>query len=218
MSVHSLRKSPGRGKYDRDASPSERLQRQRDLILSVAQSALIELRPQELTVALVLELTGLGRNTFYSHFTGVDHLAQQVVDEAVQRLRAALEGHELEMLTPMAGARALAERWFSAWRETPGAFAVVLNCSPEVVRALLEQDISGLRDAGVRAGAFADTSEVRLAALVGAGMALLVHAGRQAAEGDAGTNSTSGGPSLARRPDVERYVSTLADVLLKALR
>lgn len=77
-----------RGTYDRHASPSERAREQRaELLLAVRQVVVTGNVP---TVSSIASARGLGRNTFYEHFSTVEAAVEAAVDEAAALLAQTL--------------------------------------------------------------------------------------------------------------------------------
>lgn len=170
-----IRKAVGRGKYDRSASPSDRVQAQRELLIRRTQELLGNYQPQEISIARVIEATGLGRNTLYGHFRNAEGLTNEVMRISWSEVDAVLDSMELpaEHNTPSAGAAALSERWFTVVSDAGRAAAAVVNADTEILAKRLEAEIQDYHALGQRAGAFGPASECAVVGLAGAGVALL---------------------------------------------
>lgn len=109
--------APKRGQYDRGLSRRERQSAQRERV--IAAIATLSTSGRELSVANVIELAGIGRNTFYEYFDDVEHalgaIRSRVVNELSVRVAAALELAR----TPLERIRALVRVWTEYAFETP---------------------------------------------------------------------------------------------------
>ena len=105
----ALAPAPKRGRYDRAMSRRERQAAQRDRVIRAI--AAISATDRELSVAHVVELAGIGRNTFYEYFDDLEHallvIKQRVLADFSSRVEAALEAAR----TPLERMRALCRVW-----------------------------------------------------------------------------------------------------------
>lgn len=101
--------APKRGQYDRALSRRERQDAQRDRVM-LALAALSE-EGRELSIASVVELAGIGRNTFYEYFDDVEHALAAVRARSLAELTARVERELSAARTPLERVRALARAW-----------------------------------------------------------------------------------------------------------
>ena len=101
---------PGRGRYDRAASPSERAQRARAEILAAVQELLTDMG-EHLAVKDITARAGIGRNTFYGHFTDLS----EAVRETGQRALAELTYRDAEWVPRDETPRRALGRFVSEW-------------------------------------------------------------------------------------------------------
>ena len=80
-------RAPGRGRYVRGCSATERFRAQRERLLCATAIAYLEGAP---SVARVSALSGVGRNTFYECFDDFEHALGTVRREERQRFRRTL--------------------------------------------------------------------------------------------------------------------------------
>lgn len=148
-------RAPARGRYDRNASASERAHEQRQLILTAVAAILIEREPDaaRLTVADVCERTGLARNTLYGHFEGIEAAVDAAIDGALLALAAPLHDHD-DLLLPLEVVRTFAIGWTTVCATDPTATRLALRWArPRLARDLRERVIV-IAQQGVRAGTF----------------------------------------------------------------
>jgi AcrR family transcriptional regulator len=166
-------RAPARGKYDRRSTRSDRLAVQHEQIMSAARARLAGSDSAEVTVAYIVEKTGLGRNTVYSHFATMHQLVQAVATESWEAVSAHWESAEVDMGIPLGAAEQLTQRWFRAVEQVPNALRIVLQADRARLAGRVTQEIAAFRDGGVRAGAFRHSDELCLLALGAAVLAAL---------------------------------------------
>src|SRR6188768_4079764 len=101
--------APKRGRYDRALSRSERQAAQRERV--IAAVATLSARDPELSVASVVELAGIGRNTFYEYFDDLEHALAATRSRALREFAARVTSALQVARTPLERVRALARAW-----------------------------------------------------------------------------------------------------------
>jgi len=121
--------APKRGQYDRALTRRERQAAQRERV--IAAIAALSATTRELNVANVVELAGIGRNTFYEYFDDVDHallaIKRRAVLDLTARVDAALQGAR----APLERVRALARAWAETLFDNEGLARIALRAQPE---------------------------------------------------------------------------------------
>jgi AcrR family transcriptional regulator len=107
----SLLPAPGRGQYDRRLPRSRRQATQRARLLS-ATAVVLATEPAP-TVAAVIRVAGVGRNTFYEYFDHFEHARDALFGELERWLVEALRAAEESVRTPVEAFRSLSARWFT---------------------------------------------------------------------------------------------------------
>lgn len=128
-----LEPAPKRGQYDRALSRRERQDAQRERVIA-AIAALSE-AGRELTIANVVELAGIGRNTFYEYFDDVEHALTAIKSRALREFVVRLEGALVQARTPLERIRALARAWAENLLENPAMVRLALRAQPELVES-----------------------------------------------------------------------------------
>jgi AcrR family transcriptional regulator len=160
--------APGRGQYDRRAPREQRLAEQRERLIAATARALA--RSEAPSVADVIAIAGMGRNTFYEYFDDVPHARRAAETRALRLVEEALRAGEARTRTPVERFRALASAWFDVARSAPaelrlllrGARAVGLSPAGEAFVAALVRALETLRASGVAAS---DREPLRLHAV-----------------------------------------------------
>src|SRR6478609_4100588 len=101
--------APKRGRYDRGLSRSERQTAQRERV--IAAIAALSAEHRELSVANVVELAGIGRNTFYEFFDDLEHALGATQTRALRDFTARAASALQAARTPLERVRALARAW-----------------------------------------------------------------------------------------------------------
>jgi len=198
-----LNRARGRGRWDRRSTDEARRQETRRLVLD-ATARVVASRGGTATAAAIIELSGIGRNTFYEHFEGVSAAVSEVLREHVTELGAALRAQTSPVRTPHERLRALSSAWLLQTARRPFAMAILLDTPAEsrgLVLAELETEVRAALELARSAGTVAvEVEPLRLACVVGAfvGAASL----------------------LARTPgtDARSAAETLTDVTLRMFR
>ena len=164
----SAARAPGRGRYDRSLSASERARRRRQLLVTAARELFIV--GETFSLESVLRRTGLGRNTFYGHFENVDALRKEVVAVALESFCLPGRGM-LQSATPIGAVRAFAEAWVERISIHPKDASVVLFVGRDLLTEELSEHILVLGRFGQRAGIFGSGDDPMRAACVAAGIA-----------------------------------------------
>lgn len=145
--------APKRGRYDRALSRRERQAAQRERV--IAAIAAITATDRELSVANVVEVAGIGRNTFYEYFDDLEHALIAIKGRALRdftpRLAAAMEAAR----TPLERIRALARVWVENLLESPAQVKLALRAQAELIEAtqlsVLGQHIAAVLSADLEA-------------------------------------------------------------------
>src|SRR6185369_9968049 len=91
--------APKRGRYDRALSRRERQAAQRERV--IAAIAALSATDRELSVANVVELAGIGRNTFYEYFDDLEHALIEVKSRALREFSDRADAALLSARTPL---------------------------------------------------------------------------------------------------------------------
>lgn len=167
MPVEVPIKPPGRGRYDRAASASERAQEARSEILAAVRALALE-KGEHLSVSDVTTHAGIGRNTFYGHFT---HLSE-AVREAGQRAFSELTAHDVEWVqgddTPRNALEKFVGAWFQRVERDGATYRVANHAVEDQLRRWLSARLMDVHAVGARAGLFRQSLErPRLVAALG---------------------------------------------------
>jgi AcrR family transcriptional regulator len=169
----------------------------------------------EPTIASVVKLAGVSRNTFYEYFDDLPHARTAAEQRAEQRLRARLRTAEEQTRTPVERWRALSHAWMS-WVAAAPAEALLcldrvrpgLSGAGRALEAACSRSLETLRASGIRAG---DPEGARVTALAATGEVL---ARRFVAEWLRAATPRPARPERER----ERVERMLADVAVRLLR
>jgi hypothetical protein len=116
-------RAPGRGRYEREHSSSERFQAQRERLLRAVVIAHLRGEP---SVTRVTALSGVGRNTFYECFDDFEHALDTARREELQRVRRGLVGSRSFSNEDDAVSR-LCRAWLELIAEEPVSALVALE-------------------------------------------------------------------------------------------
>lgn len=152
----TLPPAPGRGQYDRRQPREARLLEQKARLLSATALALA--RRRDATIADVVKVAGVSRNTFYEYFDDLAHARVAAEQQAEHRLGTALRGAEEQTRTPVERWRALSHAFLS-WVLLAPADALLclegvsagLSGGGRALEAAFSRSLSTLRASGVRA-------------------------------------------------------------------
>jgi AcrR family transcriptional regulator len=125
--------APKRGHYDRALSRRQRQTAQRERVLT-ALTALSETE-REPSIANIVELAGIGRNTFYEYFDDVEHALSVLKARAVRDLLMRLDSSVQTARTPLERIRALARAWAENLFIDPPLVRLALRAHPEIANA-----------------------------------------------------------------------------------
>ena len=207
----SLLPAPGRGQYDRRLTREARILEQRARLLSA--TALAFAREEAPTIASVVKIAGVSRNTFYEYFDDLAHARAAAVERAQRELVRRLRSAEERTRTPVERLRSLTRAWLAWATAAPADAALGLQAGRDglapaarELEAAFARASSMLRASGVKAPAH-DALRVTVLA---AGAEVLVR--RLLA---LGTATDDGEPT---RADVERTERTLAEAAVRLLR
>jgi AcrR family transcriptional regulator len=141
--------APKRGQYDRALSRRERQAAQRERV--IAAIAALSATDRELSVANVVELAGIGRNTFYEYFDDLEHALIEVKSRALREFAPRVAAAMHAARTPLERIRALARVWTENLLENPAQAKLALRAQAELVEAtqlsVLGQHIAGVLNA-----------------------------------------------------------------------
>ena len=141
--------APKRGRYDRALSRQERQAAQRERV--IAAIAALSATDRELSVAHVVELAGIGRNTFYEYFDDLEHAQAAITSRVLRDFALRVEAALRAARTPLERIRALARAWAENLLENPGQVRLALRAQAELLEAtqlsLLGQHMAGVLSA-----------------------------------------------------------------------
>jgi AcrR family transcriptional regulator len=169
----TLAPAPGRGQYDRRQPREARLLEQKARLLSATALALA--RSANATIADVVNVAGVSRNTFYEYFDDLAHARVAAEQRAEHRLATLLRGAEEQTRTPVERWRALSHS-FMSWVMSAPADALLclegvrsgLSNAGRALETAFSRSLSIVRAAGVRAQ---DQDGLRAVALAATGEA-----------------------------------------------
>lgn len=149
--VHKAAQAPGRGRYDRTLSASERARRRRELLVDAARTALVA--GESLALEGLLKRSGLGRNTFYGHFENVESLQAEVVQLALEHLSEPRWRPD-DSATPFSAVRSFVDQWLARLDADHAQARVALFVARAPLTLRLTEDLLVLAELGRRAGVF----------------------------------------------------------------
>jgi len=145
--------APKRGRYDRALSRRERQTAQRERV--IAAIAAISATDRELSVANVVEVAGIGRNTFYEYFDDLEHALLAIRGRALSDFASRVTGAMQRARTPLERIRALARVWTENLLENPAQVKLALRAQAELIEATqlsaLGQHVAGVLNAELEA-------------------------------------------------------------------
>jgi AcrR family transcriptional regulator len=145
--------APKRGRYDRALSRPERQAAQRERV--IAAVAALSVTEQELSVAGVVELAGIGRNTFYEFFDDLEHASTAVKKRALSDFAARVADATQTARTPLERMRGLTRAWIENLLENPNYVKLALRAQEErnesMQLSLLAQHFSSVLNAELEA-------------------------------------------------------------------
>src|SRR5882724_7581316 len=133
MKLPGVEPAPKRGLYDRGLSRRERQAAQRERVITAL--AALSATEKELSIANVVELAGIGRNTFYEYFDDVEHALTMIKTRALRELVTRLESSVQAARTPLERIRALARAWAENLFVDPPLAKLALRAQPEIADA-----------------------------------------------------------------------------------
>lgn len=174
----SFQPAPGRGQYDRRQPRELRIQEQRARLLGATALAIVGApEPNDVTIANVVKLAGVSRNTFYEYFDDLAHARAAAEQRAEQRLVALLRGAEERTRTPIERWRALSHAWMAWVASAPAEASLCLDRARSgltvaggALEAACSRSLETLRSSGIR-GQDPDGSRVMAVAAAGEAMA-----------------------------------------------
>jgi hypothetical protein len=203
--------APPRGQYDRRLPREQRLAEQRErLLAAVARACALETDP---SLAKVVRIAGVGRNTFYEYFDDVPHARREAESAALRRVEAKLRAAERVTQTPVERFRALARAWWDACEAEPAEFMLMLtprgaqvSRGAESLQSAFERALATLAAPGTEV----TLEPVRLLAVAATGEALARTRAGQLLE----TMATTPGAGVERDAVLRGFV----DVAVRLLR
>jgi AcrR family transcriptional regulator len=145
------------------------LSEQRERLISAAALTIVGGQPP--TIAALVKLARVSRNTFYEYFDDLEHARHAAMQRANQRLDQALRRAELTARTPVERWRALVHAWFDWIALEPAEARLVLDArasalseAGSIFQAALGRSIVDLRVFGVRPAGADTTRQVAVAA------------------------------------------------------
>ena len=146
--------APKRGRYDRALSRRERQVAQRERVLAAIE-VISATNERELSVANVVEVAGIGRNTFYEYFDDLEHALAATKGRALSDFAPRLAAAMQVARTPLERMRALARVWTENLLENPSQMKLALRAQPEPLEvtqlSALGQHIAGVLNAELEA-------------------------------------------------------------------
>jgi AcrR family transcriptional regulator len=212
--------APGRGQYDRRQPREKRMSEQRERL--VAATAVAAVREAAPAVSSIVNIAGVGRNTFYEYFDDVKHALEAVETATARRLDELLRNAERTARTPVERWRAIARAWLGFAEEEPFATLLVLavdarngptSRGARVLEAALGRSLETLRLAGVSAPPAGPERVLALSA-VGEAFARAVARGALPVENE----QLSPAPAAAMAFERDRLERSLVDVAVRLLR
>jgi len=125
--------APKRGRYDRALSRRERQTAQRERVIAAIAS--ISATDRELSVANVVEVAGIGRNTFYEYFDDLEHALLAIRGRALSDFASRVTAAMQQARTPLERIRALARVWTENLLENPSQVKLALRAQAEPIEA-----------------------------------------------------------------------------------
>ncbi len=130
MKVESeLVPAPKRGQYDRALTRSERHAAQRERV--VAAITVLIASERALNVANVVQVAGIGRNTFYEYFDDIEHALVSITARALRDFSLRVDAALQNARTPLEGIRALSRAWAEHLLEAPTLARIALRAQSE---------------------------------------------------------------------------------------
>ncbi|HEU5072925.1 MAG TPA: TetR/AcrR family transcriptional regulator [Polyangiaceae bacterium] len=139
-----LATAPARGRYDRAQSRQTRQAEQKARLVGWIGTTYLEHGPA-LTVQDVVRAAGVGRNTFYEYFDGLEHALDYAAQTHAKALRERIMSELENARTPIAKLRELSRAWFDEVERDPAQTALLLRATAG----------TGARTAGSRSAAAA---------------------------------------------------------------
>jgi AcrR family transcriptional regulator len=133
MKTGEVESAPKRGQYDRALSRRDRQDAQRERIFLALGS--LSASQRELSIANVVELAGIGRNTFYEYFDGIEQALNAIASKSLRELVTRAESDLLAARTPLERIRALARAWTETLLANAPLVALVLRPQSEKMSA-----------------------------------------------------------------------------------
>src|SRR5882724_1733467 len=130
MKPPEVEPAPKRGRYDRALSRRERQAAQRERVITAL--AALSATERELSIANVVELAGIGRNTFYEYFDDVEHALTAIKTRALADLAMLLDSSVQVARTPLERIRGLARAWAENLFIDPPLVRLALRAQPEI--------------------------------------------------------------------------------------
>jgi len=138
--------APKRGRYDRALTRQDRQAAQRERVVAAIEA--LTATDRELTVANVVELAGIGRNTFYEYFDDLEHALLAVQARTLRELASRIELALQSARTPLERIRALARVWTETLLASPARVKLALRAQAESANAMqlsaLGQHLAGV--------------------------------------------------------------------------
>ncbi len=118
--------APGRGRYDRSQSRQVRQTEQRERLVRWIAEA-YRARGERLTVNDVVSAAGVGRNTFYEYFDGLEHALGYASQAYSKQIYEQLVSDLEQARTTIAKLRFLTHAWLAQAHSAPAAMSLLLR-------------------------------------------------------------------------------------------
>lgn len=114
-------------------------------------------RGAALTVGDVVKAAGVGRNTFYEYFDGLEHALQFAAQARVKVIRARLESDMALARTLIGKLRALSKGWFEEAAHDPASVGLLLRPGQPATLSIGATLFASMVDAALEASALPGT-------------------------------------------------------------
>ncbi|HEV8246339.1 MAG TPA: TetR/AcrR family transcriptional regulator, partial [Polyangiaceae bacterium] len=173
--VELLLPAPGRGQYDRAQTRERRQAEQRERLLLATAGAFARGRA---SVSGVVELAGVGRNTFYEYFDDYPHALAALRSHTLERMDAAWRPALGNAHTPLERLRAVCRAWCTEMLVSADEAVALLCAEARTVSQPLSSAgrelAAAVREARARSDVRVSDDEQNILALAAAAEALVL--------------------------------------------
>lgn len=129
MSAQKVEQAPARGCYDRALPRTTRQAEQRERLVAWI-SETFRVRGERITINDIVQAAGIGRNTFYEYFDGLEHALSYAAQTSATRIHERLVSVVEREPTTLAKLRALTHGWFAEVEASPAVVALLSRHIP----------------------------------------------------------------------------------------